>query len=157
MAFATADAGRIYGNYTMAVYMLAIPGGFIADRIFGARRAVLIGGWTIALGHYALAIPSTESFYAGLLLIALGTGLFKPNISALVGALYAQGRSARDAGFSIFYMGINIGAFIAPLVTGFSRTERVVQGLAGDERLRSGEKLALGICGGWHRHDDSRC
>jgi POT family proton-dependent oligopeptide transporter len=119
LGFSAVDAGRIYGNYTMAVYMLAIPGGFIADRIFGARRAVLTGGWTIALGHYALAIPSLETFYSGLVLIALGTGLFKPNISALVGALYAPSDTRRDAGFSIFYMGINIGAFIAPLVTGF--------------------------------------
>ena len=90
LAFATEDAGRIYGNYTMAVYMLAIPGGFIADRIIGARRAVLMGGWTIALGHYALAVPAVSSFYIGLMLVALGTGLFKPNISALVGALYAH-------------------------------------------------------------------
>jgi POT family proton-dependent oligopeptide transporter len=119
LAFSTEDAGRIYGNYTMAVYMLAIPGGFIADRIMGARRAVLLGGWTIALGHYALAVPSLATFYLGLLLVALGTGLFKPNISVLVGGLYAPGDLRRDAGFSIFYMGINIGAFIAPLVTGF--------------------------------------
>jgi proton-dependent oligopeptide transporter, POT family len=119
LALSTADAGRIYGNYTMAVYMLAIPGGFIADRVIGARRAVLYGGWTIALGHYALAIPTTTSFFVGLLLVAVGTGLFKPNISALVGALYKVGDPNRDAGFSIFYMGINIGAFIAPLVTGF--------------------------------------
>lgn len=119
LGFATEDAGRIYGNYTMAVYMLAIPGGFIADQLLGAKRAVLIGGWTIALGHYALAVPAIESFYLGLILIALGTGLFKPNISALVGALYAPGDTRRDAGFSIFYMGINIGGFIAPLITGF--------------------------------------
>ena len=119
LGFETADAGRIYGNYTMAVYMLAIPGGFIADRLLGARRAVLIGGTAIALGHYALAVPTLTTFYLGLLLIALGTGLFKPNISALVGALYSRDDTRRDAGFSIFYMGINIGAFIAPLVTGF--------------------------------------
>ena len=119
LAFTTESAGRIYGNYTMAVYMLAIPGGFIADRIIGPRRAVMTGGWTIALGHYALAVPSIEMFYLGLLLVALGTGLFKPNISALVGALYTRDDPRRDAGFSIFYMGINIGAFIAPLVTGF--------------------------------------
>ena len=119
LGFVTADAGRIYGNYTMAVYMLSIPGGFIADRILGARRAVLWGGCTIAAGHYALAVPTVATFYLGLVLIALGTGLFKPNISALVGALYARDDERRDAGFSIFYMGINIGAFIAPLVTGF--------------------------------------
>lgn len=119
LGFDTQDAGRIYGNYTMAVYMLSIPGGFIADRILGAKLAVLLGGWTIALGHYALALPTLPTFYLGLLLIALGTGLFKPNISALVGALYAPGDTRRDAGFSIFYMGINIGGFIAPIVTGF--------------------------------------
>jgi proton-dependent oligopeptide transporter, POT family len=119
LGFATENAGRIYGNYTMAVYMLAIPGGFIADRIIGAKRSVMLGGWTIALGHYCLAVPLIEFFYLGLLLVALGTGLFKPNISALLGSLYNRGDALRDAGFSIFYMGINIGAFIAPLVTGF--------------------------------------
>ncbi len=119
LAFSNADAARVYGNYTMAVYMLAIPGGFIADRLIGARRAVKYGGWVIALGHYALAIPMQATFYLGLILIVLGTGLFKPNISALVGALYERRDPRRDAGFSLFYMGINIGAFISPLVTGF--------------------------------------
>lgn len=119
LQLATADAARIYGNYTMAVYMLSIPGGFIADRILGARRSVLIGGWIIALGHYCLAVPASTTFLLGLVLIALGTGLFKPNISGLVGALYSKDDTRRDAGFSIFYMGINIGAFIAPLITGF--------------------------------------
>ncbi len=113
------SAGRIYGNYTMAVYLLAIPGGFLADAFLGARRAVLIGGVMITLGHFALAVPMVASFYAGLALIALGTGLFKPSISALVGALYARDDERRDAGFSIFDLGSNIGAFIAPLVTGF--------------------------------------
>lgn len=119
LALSPAEAGRIYGNYTMAVYMLAIPGGFIADRFLGARRAVLIGGTIIALGHYALAVPNLTGFYTGLILVALGTGLFKPNISALVGALYEAGDDRRDAGFALFYMGINIGAFIAPIITGF--------------------------------------
>jgi POT family proton-dependent oligopeptide transporter len=119
LAFSTADAGRIYGNYTMAVYLLAIPGGFLADAFIGARRAVIAGGLMIMCGHFALAVPAAGTFYAGLALIALGSGLFKPSISALVGALYAPGDERRDAGFSIFYMGINIGAFMAPLVTGF--------------------------------------
>ena len=119
MGIATIEAATLYGSYTMAVYMLSIPGGFIADRITGARAAVLAGGGIIALGHYALAVPSAVSFYTGLILVALGTGLFKPNISVLVGALYAPGDERRDAGFSLFYMGINIGAFLAPLVTGF--------------------------------------
>lgn len=119
LGLSTADAGRIYGNYTMAVYMLAIPGGFIADRLLGARRAVMLGGTMIALGHYALAVPMIETFYLGLVLIAVGTGFFKPNISALVGALYNRDDGRREAGFSIFYMGINIGGFLAPIVTGF--------------------------------------
>ncbi len=119
MGLDTAEAARIYGNYTMAVYLLSIPGGFIADRVLGARRAVLIGGSIIACGHFALAVPAPWAFYAGLLLIVLGTGLFKPNVSALVGGLYQPDDERRDAGFSIFYMGINIGALVAPLVTGY--------------------------------------
>ncbi|MFN0217731.1 MAG: peptide MFS transporter [Hyphomicrobium sp.] len=128
LGFTAADAGRVYGNYTMAVYMLAIPGGFIADRALGARRSVLIGGWTIALGHFSLACPTMPAFYIGLVLIALGTGLFKPNISALVGGLYGRDDDRRDAGFSLFYMGINIGAFIAPLVTGFLAQSALFKG-----------------------------
>ncbi len=119
LGLSTAEAARIYGNYTMAVYMLSIPGGFIADHYLGARRSVLIGGAIIACGHYTLAIHSLTAFYVGLALVALGTGLFKPNISAMVGGLYRAGDARRDAGFSIFYMGINIGALAAPLVTGF--------------------------------------
>ncbi|WP_414464184.1 peptide MFS transporter [Hyphomicrobium sp. DY-1] len=119
LGFPTPSAGSIYGTYGMAVYLLALPGGFIADRIIGAKRSVLIGGTTIAAGHYALAWPSLTTFYIGLALIAIGTGLFKPNISALVGALYSRDDDRRDAGFSLFYMGINVGAFLAPLVTGF--------------------------------------
>lgn len=113
------EAARIYGNYTMAVYMLSIPGGYLADSVFGAKRAVQIGGWVIAAGHFTLATPWPGSFYIGLVLIALGTGLLKPSISTLVGLLYGKGDTRRDAGFSLFYMGINIGAFIAPLATGF--------------------------------------
>lgn len=113
------DAARVYGNYTMAVYLLSIPGGYIADRYLGARQAVLIGGSTIALGHFSLALPTDTSFYLGLALVALGTGLFKPNISAMVGGLYGPGDERRDAGFSIFYMGINIGGLLAPIITGF--------------------------------------
>ncbi|MFT3732509.1 MAG: peptide MFS transporter [Hyphomicrobium sp.] len=119
LGFATPTAGSIYGTYGMAVYLLALPGGFIADRIIGAKRSVLFGGMLIAAGHYSLAWPSMPTFYFGLILIAVGTGLFKPNISALVGALYDRDDNRRDAGFSLFYMGINVGAFLAPLVTGF--------------------------------------
>ncbi len=119
LGLTTVEAARIYGNYTMAVYMLSIPGGFIADRYLGARLAVLIGGSVIALGHFTLAVPAQWAIYAGLALVAFGTGLFKPNISALVGGLYAPQDERRDAGFSIFYMSINIGGLLAPLITAF--------------------------------------
>lgn len=128
LGFNTPNAGSIYGSYTMAVYLLAVPGGFIADRMLGAKRSVLAGGLAIAAGHYALAIPTLTTFYLGLILIALGTGLFKPNISALVGALYSHDDLRRDSGFSLFYMGINIGAFIAPIVTGFLAQSAMFKG-----------------------------
>src|SRR3954471_7874958 len=104
------DAKRsatVYGLYTAGVYFTAIPGGWIADRLLGLRRAVLVGGILIALGHYALALNMRPFFYAGLVLIVMGTGLLKPNISSIVGQLYAPDGARRDAGFSIFYMGIN--------------------------------------------------
>ena len=112
-------AAMIYGTYTMSVYMLSIPGGFLADNFLGARRSVLVGGIIIACGHFTLALRSETMFFLGLVLIALGTGMLKPNISALVGSLYGPADVRRDAGFSIFYTGINIGAFSAPLVTGW--------------------------------------
>ena len=107
-------AGAIYGLYTFGVYALALPGGWIADRLVGQRKAVLYGGILIAAGHYSMAIPSMATFYAGLFLIVLGTGLLKPNVSAIVGDLYTDKGARRDAGFSIFYMGINIGAAAGP-------------------------------------------
>ncbi len=112
-------AGPIYGAYTSMVYFMSLPGGWIADRLLGQRKAVVYGGVLIALGHYSLAIPWASTFYLGLVLIVLGTGLLKPNISVIVGQLYAQNDIRRDAGFSIFYMGINLGATIGPLITGF--------------------------------------
>src|ERR1019366_7629185 len=119
LAYDTRRAGLIYGPSTMCVYMLSIPGGFLADTFLGARQSVLCGGIIIACGHYTLALQSETAFYVGLVLIALGTGLLKPNISSMVGSLYTAGDTRRDAGFSIFYMGINLGAFSAPLVTGW--------------------------------------
>jgi POT family proton-dependent oligopeptide transporter len=119
LGYDNAKAGVIYGTYTMSVYMLSIPGGFIADNFIGARQSVLVGGIIIALGHFTLAAQSETTFFIGLILIALGTGLLKPNISTMVGSLYAPEDERRDAGFSIFYMGINIGALISPLVTGW--------------------------------------
>jgi POT family proton-dependent oligopeptide transporter len=114
----TAKAGTIYGWYTFGVYALCIPGGIAADRWLGHRRAVLLGGIVIALGHFTLALPFTGAFFPGLLLIVSGTGLLKPNMSTLVGMLYKPNDPRRDGGFSLYYMGINLGAFIAPLVCG---------------------------------------
>jgi POT family proton-dependent oligopeptide transporter len=112
--------GAIYGLYTMFVYLFSLPGGWLADRLFGLRKAIFYGGCLIAAGHFMLAFSNTASFFVGLLLIVIGTGLLKPNISGLVGMLYSNDDQARrDAGFSIFYMGINIGATVAPIVTGY--------------------------------------
>jgi POT family proton-dependent oligopeptide transporter len=119
LGFDTAKAAGIYGLYTGSVYFTSIPGGWIADRLLGLRRAVLVGGILIALGHYCLAVHAMPTFFAGLTLIVLGTGLLKPNISSIVGQLYHPDDPRRDAGFSIFYMGINLGALISPLVCGY--------------------------------------
>jgi POT family proton-dependent oligopeptide transporter len=119
LAFDTATAGAIYGLYTSMVYMTSLPGGWIADRLIGQRRAVLYGGILIACGHFSMAVPSLATFYLGLTLIVVGTGLLKGNVGVIVGRLYSQNDTRRDAGFSIFYMGINLGAFIAPLVCGY--------------------------------------
>jgi len=118
LGFATADATAIYGLYTASVYFLPLIGGWLADRFIGAKRATLIGGVIISLGHFTLAVPSLTFFYLGLVLVALGTGFLKSNISAMVGDLYDADDERRDGGFAIFYMGINIGAFAAPLITG---------------------------------------
>jgi len=115
----TPHATAIYGSYLAAAYLLSLPGGIIADRILGTRLAVVLGGALIAVGHFVMAAPATVMFYAGLALIACGTGLLKPNVSALVGNLYPRNDPRRDNGFSLFYMGINIGAFIAPLICGY--------------------------------------
>ena len=109
----------IYGLYVGFVYLMALPGGWVADRILGQRRAVFLGGCIIAAGHFSMAVPTVPTFYAGLVLIVIGTGLLKPNVSAMVGDLYPEGGSRRDAGFSVFYSGINVGALVGPLVCGF--------------------------------------
>jgi POT family proton-dependent oligopeptide transporter len=111
-------AAAIYGLYTAAVYLAALPGGWIADRVLGAQRAVWIGGAIIAAGHFTIALDRREFFYVGLILIVAGTGLLKPNISAMVGQLYPEGGARRDAGFTIFYMGINLGAALGPIICG---------------------------------------
>ncbi|HEY3935687.1 MAG TPA: peptide MFS transporter [Gemmatimonadales bacterium] len=114
-----AKAGPLYGVYTAMVYLMSLPGGWIADRVLGQRKSVFWGGVVIMLGHISLAIPSINTFYLGLVLVVLGVGLLKPNISTMVGQLYAPEDERRDAGFSIFYMGINLGAMISPLVVGY--------------------------------------
>ncbi len=116
MGMDTKTAAGIYGAYTGSVYLMSIPGGWLADNVLGTRNAVFYGGVIIALGHFSMAFPSTFTFFLGLVLIALGTGLLKPNVSSVVGSLYDQNDERRDAGFSVFYMGINLGAFIAPLI-----------------------------------------
>jgi proton-dependent oligopeptide transporter, POT family len=118
LGFPDARAGVIYGMYTAMVYMLSVPGGWIADRFVGQQNAVLYGGVLIMAGHISLAMPTGPTFYLGLALVALGTGLLKPNVSTIVGQLYSAEDKRRDSGFTIFYMGINLGAFLAPLVCG---------------------------------------
>ncbi|MBC7999388.1 MAG: peptide MFS transporter, partial [Leptolyngbya sp.] len=119
LGFDNKNAGEIYGTYTMMVYMMSIPGGFVADRFLGRKLSILIGGSIIALGHFTLAFANLYTFYGGLVLIIIGTGMLKPNMSTLLGTLYGPDDHRRDAGFSIYYMGINIGATLAPLVCGF--------------------------------------
>jgi POT family proton-dependent oligopeptide transporter len=119
LGFADGRAASIYGTYTGSVWGAAILGGVVADRFLGQYRSVLLGGIIIAAGHFTLAFKALPFFYTGLALIVVGTGLLKPNVSTMVGSLYAPGDARRDAGFSIFYMGINLGAFIGPLVSGW--------------------------------------
>ena len=116
------QASAIVGIYAASVYLASLPGGWVADRILGLRRAIMYGAVFISLGHLSIGFASFAHsrvpFFLGLVLIVMGTGLLKPNISAIVGDLYPEGGARRDAGFSIFYMGINTGAFIGQLVTG---------------------------------------
>ena len=119
MGLDVGTAAAIYGLYTSLVYIMALPGGWIADNLWGQRKAVWVGGWIIALGHFTMAVPTTFAFFLGLVFVILGTGLLKPNVSTVVGDLYPEGGARRDAGFSIFYMGINLGALLGPLVTSF--------------------------------------
>jgi proton-dependent oligopeptide transporter, POT family len=119
LGFDVKHASSIYGWYTMSVYLTALPGGLVADYVTGTRLAVLIGGIIIACGHFTMVFHSLTTFYLGMALIAIGTGMLKPNISAMVGKLYKGDDPRRDSGFSIFYMGINVGALLAPLAVGY--------------------------------------
>ena len=118
LGFDVPRASSVYGTYTGSVWVTPILGGLVADRMLGAYRSVLLGGIVIALGHFTLALRALPFFYTGLALIVVGTGLLKPNATTLVGSLYDERDARRDAGFSIFYMGINLGAFIGPLLAG---------------------------------------
>jgi POT family proton-dependent oligopeptide transporter len=129
LGFSEAEGGLILGNYTSSVYLTPLIGGWLADRYLGTRLSVLIGGIVIASGHFSLAVPSLTTFYLGLFLITLGTGLLKPNMSAMVGQMYTDRDTRRDAGFSIFYMGVNLGAFLAPLVCGFLAQSEMFKGI----------------------------
>lgn len=115
----TGAALSLYGTYTMLVYVASIPGGWIADNILGQKKSVLYGGILLVLGHSILAVEEMWAFYTGLGLIIAGVGMLKPNISSMVGGLYAQGDVRRDKGFIIFYIGINIGAFLSSLIVGY--------------------------------------
>ena len=119
LGFADSKAGAIYGLYASMVYLMCLAGGWIADRVIGQRRAVLVGGILIACGEFSLVVPNVPAFYFGLILLVCGTGLLKGNVSTIVGQLYHQGDPRRDSGFSIFYMGINLGALISPLICGY--------------------------------------
>ncbi len=119
LGFSDEKAGAIYGLYASMVYLLCLGGGWVADRITGQRRAVLIGGVFIAAGEFCLVVPSETSFYIGLVLLMMGTGMLKGNVSTIVGQIYPKGDPRRDSGFSLFYMGINLGALISPLICGY--------------------------------------
>ncbi|MCL4235195.1 MAG: peptide MFS transporter [Deltaproteobacteria bacterium] len=118
LMFSTEKAGTVYGWYTGLVYLTPLLGGYIADRYLGARKSILVGGTLMALGHFSMAFSSMFFFYAALTLLIFGNGFFKPNISTTVGKLYGKDDPRRDGGFTIFYMGINLGAFFSPLVCG---------------------------------------
>src|SRR5205085_8112969 len=152
LGFPVENPASIYGTYTGSAWAASILGGIVADRGLGQYRSVLIGGIIIAAGHFTLAFHALPFFYSGLALIVVGTGLLKPNVSVLVGSLYEDGDARRDAGFSIFYMGINLGAFLGPIIGGYlaqkvdwhigfasagiGMTLGLVQYIFGKERLR---------------------
>ncbi|GAB3934262.1 peptide MFS transporter [Larkinella terrae] len=120
MGLSEMEGAAIYGLYTASAYLLALPGGWIADNILGQRKSIWYGGFVIMFGHILLAIPAGNAlFFIGLITVALGTGLLKPNISSIVGELYPEGGARRDAAFSIFYMGINMGSFLGITVVGY--------------------------------------
>ncbi|MFJ9901975.1 peptide MFS transporter [Streptomyces sp. NPDC101152] len=119
MGMSAGTAASVSAAYGTLVYLVSVAGGWLADRILGSYRAVLWGGMLIACGHYAMAVPTSTMTWAGLGLISAGTGLLKPNVATMVGELYRTADERRDAGFALYYMAINIGAFAGPLITGW--------------------------------------
>jgi POT family proton-dependent oligopeptide transporter len=119
LGWSSVHAGQLYGLYTGFVYVTPLIGGYLADKFLGSRYAVMIGATLMALGHGSLAFDSMFAFYLGLILLVLGNGFFKPNISSMVGQLYPDGSPLKDSGYTIFYMGINIGAFLGILICGY--------------------------------------
>ncbi|WP_420575047.1 peptide MFS transporter [Kordia sp.] len=118
LGWSNGDAIWLYGWYTMLVYVASIPGGILADKVLGQKKTVMLGGFLLCAGHLVLAIPTSWAFFTGLGLIILGVGGLKPNISTMVGGLYKEGDIRRDSGFTIFYIGINIGAFLSSIIVG---------------------------------------
>jgi len=119
LGWSNGEALALYGWYTMMVYVMSIPGGIIADKLLGQRKSVMVGCVLLVAGHGILAVEEMWAFYSGLVLIVLGVGMLKPNISTMVGGLYKQGDIRRDKGFTIFYIGINLGAFLSSLIVGY--------------------------------------
>jgi len=145
--FSEADAAALFGCYGALVMATPLLGGWIGDRLIGPRRALVIGGLLISAGHFVLLAPNVLAFWCGLIVIAAGTGLLKPNISTVLGSLYQPGDPRRDSGFSMFYFGINVGAFIAPLLCGWIATTvswRLAFGVAGVGMLLGLGQYALG-------------
>ena len=142
LGFSKSTATLIYGSYGMLIYLMSLPGGWMADRFLGYRRAVVTGGVILACGHLCLAFSPLPFFFGGLVLIIVGTGMLKTNCTTMVGMLYPQGDARRDGGYSIYYMGINLGAFIAPLVCGYMGQDPAFV------RLLQGAGLATEH--GWH-------
>src|SRR5262245_8719143 len=120
--FDVAHVGQVYGLYQAGVYLMPVAGGLIADRWFGFIRSIIVGGALMMLGHLVLGFEALPFFYSGLVLLAAGSGLLKPNVSTLVGNLYRDRPALRDRGYNIYYMGVNIGAFVSPLTVSWLRT-----------------------------------
>jgi POT family proton-dependent oligopeptide transporter len=145
LGFDEGHARSLYHIYLSLIYLASLPGGWLADRFLGQRRSVLWGGVLIMCGHVALAIHGVPTFFTGLLLVILGTGMLKPNASTIVGALYAKDDERRDAAFSIFYMGINTGSFLGQLVAPYLAQHSTVRAFLERHDIDAGHVWQLGF------------